>query len=387
MCQSKANGGKRCHASNGSNYPHILRGDEKSKLVSLTGDIAARPELFLHAAVVAARTGYSLSPDLAERIRAHAKDIKTLTPEQSWEQWNAIAHAPKPSAALKAIYDSGLEEQYPELAAIRGVEQSPFWHPEGSVEKHTAEAADVAARNAAQANLSDKETTIVVLGALCHDFGKSVSTHKEPETGKINSHGHEHTGKPIAKRFLRSIGADKDTVQQIGTIVKAHMHHTQPVQRSTARKLMKLLEEGGTTLEMWGHVAEADTGGRGSASTSGISKKWLDARDDVIAFDAIPKKGIIHGGVLSEMGLQSGMQFGIIVKAAKEAQENGEFDDLDGAKKWVNEYVASGVIAGIIEKEEERQRIKKEELAAHTKAKVAAEKKALREAKLKEGKE
>lgn len=386
MCQSKANGGKRCSETGGSNYPHLLRGDEKTKLITLTGDITSRPELFLHAAVASARTGYPLSPQLAEAIKAHAEAVKTLEPEQSWEQWKSIANAPTPSAGLKALYESGLEAQYPELAAIRGVEQSPFWHPEGSVEKHTAEAADVAARNAAVANLSEKETTIVVLGAICHDFGKSVSTQKDEE-GKISSHGHEHTGRPIAKRFLRSIGADKDTVQQIGTIVRAHMHHTQPVQRSTARKLMALLEEGGTTLELWGHVAEADTGGRGNASTSGISTKWLAARDDVIAHDAIPKKGLIHGGVLSEMGLQSGMQFGIIVKAAKEAQENGEFADLDEAKKWVNEYVESGVIAGLIEKEEERQRIKKEELVALTKAKVAAEKKALREAKLKEGKE
>lgn len=378
MCQSKANGGKRCTATAGSNYPHILRGDSEKKTITLTGDIESRPELFLHAAVAAARTGYTLDPELAAAISAKADAIKTLTPEQSWEQWQSIAKAPKPSAALKALYDSELENQYPELAAIRGVEQSPHWHPEGSVEKHTAEAADVAARNAASAGLSEKETTIVVLGAMCHDFGKSVSTQCDKETGKISSHGHEHTGKPIAKRFLRSIGADEDTVKQIGTIVKAHMHHTQPVQKSTARKLMALLEEGGTTLELWGHVAEADTGGRGSASTSGISKKWLDARAEVIAHDARPKKGIIHGGVLSEMGLKSGMQFGIIVNAAKEAQENDEFNDLEGAKKWVNEYIASGVIAGIIEEEEKRQAAKKAELVAMTKAKVAAEKAARR---------
>lgn len=386
MCQSKANGGKRCTETNGSNYPHILRGDEKTKLITLTGDIAARPELFLHAALASARTGYPLSPQLAEAIKAHAAEVKTITPEQSWEQWKGIANAPTPSAALKALYESGLEEQYPELAAIRGVEQSPFWHPEGSVEKHTAEAADVAARNAAAANLSEEETTIVVLGALCHDFGKSVSTHKD-EDGKINSHGHEHTGRPIAKRFLRSIGADAETVKQVGTIVKAHMHHTQPVQRSTARKLVKLLEEGGTTLKLWGHVAEADTGGRGTASTSGISKQWNAAWDDVVAHDTVPKKGIIHGGVLSEMGLKSGLQFAIIVKAAKEAQENGEFTELDGAKAWVNEYIASGVLDKLVAQEEERKRVKKEELVALTKAKVAAEKKALQEAKLKEGKE
>ncbi len=45
------------------------------------------------------------------------------------------------------------------------------------------------------------------------------------------------------------------------------------------------------------------------------------------------------GRHLIEAGLKPGTEFGIILKQSYEAQENGDFGDVDGAKEWLAQYL------------------------------------------------
>ena len=345
MCQSKADGGRRClrGISAFSNYPHLLGFDEKTATVDIKGSISGRPELALHAAVIAGRSGGSLSDKMVDAGKAVSEDFGSLSKGALWTQWKDIALSAYPSKALQAVHEMGLEKHFPELAAIRGVPQSPFWHPEGSVEIHTQQAADVAAGIARRDGLSDSETEVAVLGAICHDFGKSVSTQIDKD-GNITSQGHAETGAPLAASFLERIGASKEVREQVPLIVRSHMSHIHTPTESIVRKLRnKLHNDGkGTTLEMWARVADADKGGRGSASSKeSIAKEWLRIEKTVAQKEQNSgSRLLVNGPELAAAGLEPGPVYGWVIFKSKQAQLNGEFSTKDEGVEWVKQFIS-----------------------------------------------
>lgn len=344
MCQSITNGGRRCLRGIRafSNYPHILGFDEKTSTIVLKENIKDRPELALHAAVIAGRSGGSLSKELLAAATIASAQFESLPKGALWSQWKDIALTPEPSKALQAIHEMGWEKHFPDLAAIRGVPQSPIWHPEGSVEIHTQEAADVAAKIALRDKLSDSDTQVAVLGAICHDFGKAVSTEID-EDGNISSSGHAETGVPLASNFLEQIGASKAVKTQVPLIVLSHMSHIHAPSEPSVRKLRAKLDNDGkgTTLEMWTRVADADKGGRGSASSQGsIAGPWLKMEKSIIAKDEMAKRLLINGPEIAATGLKPGPVFGWIIFKSKQAQLNGEFSTHEESISWLNKFVA-----------------------------------------------
>jgi tRNA nucleotidyltransferase (CCA-adding enzyme) len=345
MCQSISNGGRRCLKGIRafSNYPHILGFDEKTSTITLKESIKDRPELALHAAVIAGRSGGSLSKEIVAAGKIASTQFDSLSKSKLWGQWKDIALSPEPSKALQAIYAMGWEKHFPELAAIRGVPQSPIWHPEGSVEIHTQQAADVAAKIALRDKLSDSETQVAVLGAICHDFGKAVSTQID-EDGNITSSGHAETGAPLAVNFLKQIGASKAVKTQVPLIVLSHMSHIHAPSEPSVRKLRNKLDNDGdgTTLEMWTRVADADKGGRGSASAKGsIAESWLKMEQAIIKKDERAKRMLINGPEIAATGLKSGPVYGWIIFKSKQAQMNGEFTTHEESISWLNKFVSN----------------------------------------------
>lgn len=345
MCQSLKNGGRRClkGMSAFSNYPHILGFDKKTATITLKESIEDRPELALHAAVIAGRSGGSLSKEIVAAGKIASTQFKSLSKSDLWSQWKDIALSAEPSRALQAIHEMGWEKHFPELAAIRGVPQSPLWHPEGSVEIHTQQAADVAAKIALRDKLSDTETQVAVLGAICHDFGKAVSTEVD-EDGHVSSSGHAETGAPLATNFLEQIGASKAVKTQVPLIVLSHMSHIHKPSEPSVRKLRSKLDNdgNGTTLEMWTRVADADKGGRGSASSKGsIAESWLKIEKSIIRKDEEAKRLLINGPEIAATGLKPGPVYGWIIFKSKQAQLNGEFSTVEDSVSWLNKFVAN----------------------------------------------
>lgn len=337
MCQSRANGGKRCVEQGRieSNYPHIVNINHKSKTIELTtGSFDDNPAIALHVAVLAARSGYTI--DETTRIAAEAASTKfdTLSKKQIWEQWNQMLLAENPSEGLKALHSIGWEHHFPELAAIRGVPQSPEWHPEGDVEVHTQQAADVAARLAKNDNLNPQETRIAVMSAICHDFGKSVST-KVAADGSISSADHDKTGVPLAKSFLERIGTDKDTLREVPILVREHMCHVHTPTPRSLRNLVARLD--GVSIQTWSRLAEADRGGRGTASTSGVSKEWLELNEVLQKENVTHFRRIIDGKFLRDLGSTDYDNFGSILRLATKAQHRGIVTNEETAMKWLQE--------------------------------------------------
>lgn len=343
MCQSKENGGKRCDASlsGHSNYPQAIRLDKR------TGQWVLNEENFtnhgshvLHTAIVAARSGEQPSSSILELSRENSHLWKTMTPTERWGFWQDLTNLDNPSSALSTLHEMGWENNFPALANIRDVPQDPSWHPEGAVHIHSQQAADVAAHNATHDGLDSYERKMAVLGTLCHDMGKSTHTQIH-EDGRITSKEHASAGSPIARGFLKDIGAPKSIVQAVPQLVYEHMcHANDEFEERAMRNLESRLTQSGATYEQLCRVIDADNGGRGSASRTGHGQKWLNLRADYHAREEARRnrpRPLMNGDFLQELGLKPGVWFGVLIAEYKAENRS---DTRDEAAAWVRSYAA-----------------------------------------------
>lgn len=152
---------------------------------------------------------------------------------------------------------------YPELAALVGVQQDPRWHPEGDVWTHTLMAVDVAANIVRREELEGDDAFVILLGALCHDFGKPATT--QFRDGHLRSWNHHKEGVAPTRRFLSRMGFGESIEGRVSHLVEDHMFLSMRTGNHTTDRAIRHLSarlEPATIQELvW--VMEADLRGRG----------------------------------------------------------------------------------------------------------------------------
>lgn len=144
---------------------------------------------------------------------------------QNFEELMKILISEKPSQHF-----SRQDENLPELSALSGVEQDAFHHPEGDAWNHTMLVLDEAAKLKNQAENPEG----FMLAALCHDFGKAVTT--SVIDGKIRSFGHDKEGVEITRLFLERMGTNSNYVLNM---VQMHMQPNQLISQGSKAKAFR----------------------------------------------------------------------------------------------------------------------------------------------------
>jgi tRNA nucleotidyltransferase (CCA-adding enzyme) len=296
-----------------------------------TSAFAEDPLRVLRAVQFAARFGWRLAPETAVLCQSLAPSYAELPSERVWGEVEKIGtRGDSITAALEVLAETGWERHFPQIAALHGIEQDPEWHPEGDVWAHSGLAGDQAARLAHDAGLRGTDRLVVVMAALLHDAGKV--THTQRCGGRITSHGHAAAGVEPAREFLRSVGCPGGIRARILPLIREHMNcigrPTRPAVRRLARRVAP------ATLAELSLVVGADRAGRGDPAEPNPAAAWLEM-GRALQVDARPAKGILTGGHLIAAGMAPGPAFKPLLAAALEAQDAGEFDDEEGALRWL----------------------------------------------------
>lgn len=293
------------------------------------GEDPLRP---LRAMQFAARFSMQLAPATAAICHTLIGEAATLPGSRIREEWRKWCQAATPSCGLIALRESGWLTLYPELSALTDCPQDPRWHPEGSVWQHTLQVVDQAAAIATRYNLDLRIREQLLIAALCHDMGK-VETTVRHDNGEISSPGHNHQGIAIAARFLRRIHFPKEVETHILPLIREHMAHIhgQPGERSV-RKLAFRLQP--ANIALWEMLVEADASGRFPAPPSRPAQGWLQLATTMQQHRQ-PAERIISGRMLIGFGIEPGPAMGALLAKAYQAQLNGDFSDLDSARKWL----------------------------------------------------
>ncbi len=193
------------------------------------------------------------------------------------------------------------------------------------------------------ADLDRPRLAAVMLGAVCHDLGKPLTT--AVIDGRWRSPGHEAAGVPAATRILDRFNVNSidgfDVRRQVLGLVAEHLrpsafHKTKDTVKDGAfRRLAARVD-----LELLVRFGRADCHGRGGTFDCS-AMDWFIERARTLGVEHAPPAPILLGRHLLELGVAPGPRMGEILRAVYERQLDGAVVTLDDARAAAGEALAA----------------------------------------------
>jgi poly(A) polymerase len=277
----------------------------------------------LRAVRFAARFDYKIDPATFAAIQKLAPQIHQVSCERVREELTRMLTEGRARRAFELLDTSGLlREVLPEIAAMKGVEQSPQYHPEGDVFVHT-----LLLLEKLQAGCSVSVSKTLAWGALLHDVGKPPTFRVAPD--RIRFDGHVEVGVKMAAEICRRLRFSNYETDQILALIDNHMRFAdvQRMKQSTLKRFLRLpaFEE---HLEL--HRMDC-LSSHGQLDSYDYSREQLRS----LPPEAIRPAPLITGRDLIEAGYEPGPRFKEILAAIEDAQLEGRLTSREAAMESV----------------------------------------------------
>ena len=299
------------------------RTDLERGIIRTIGDPEARfgedKLRMLRAVRFASRFGYILDMATMKAIQKLAPEIRQVSAERVRDEMTKMLTEGRARLAFFMLYATKLlQEVLPEIAAMKGVEQPPEFHPEGDVFIHTLLLLD---------NLPKTVTATLAWGALLHDVGKPPTFRIGPD--RIRFDNHVDVGVKMAEGICERLRFSNDDKDQILALVDNHMRfaHAMQMSESTLKKFLRMprFDE---HLEL--HRLDCVASNGIMASYDYVQEKMAATPPEVMR-----PTPLVTGEDLIAAGYQPGPRF----KEILEAVEDGQLEDRLHNKEEAMEFV------------------------------------------------
>jgi poly(A) polymerase len=334
FASAEADALRRDFTVNGLFYDPVVRqlydwvGGQADLAAKIIRTIGAPEERFaedhlrlLRAVRFAAQLNFAIHPETFAAIRTFAPKIQLVSAERIREELQKLFAPPHAARGLVLLRDSGLlEPVLPELAATIHCDQSPNFHPEGTVFEHIRLMLEQL-----PADAPDSLAWAVIL----HDIAKPVTTHTDPATGAIHFYGHEKVGAEMAEGILQRLRFPKKQTAEITACVLHHMQFKDVLQmrKSTVRRM--LLRET-FPLELALHRLDC-LGSHGSLD----HYEFMLAQQAELDDQPEIRPPLLDGHDLLALGVKAGPEMGALMHEVRERQLQGELTTPEAAREWV----------------------------------------------------
>jgi len=266
----------------------------------------------------AASLRFAIEETTFQAIQQHAATITGISWERIGEEVTRILTEGGARGGFELLDTTGLLEPIlPEVEAMKGVEQSPDFHPEGDVFTHTL---------LGLGHLVEPTETLAY-GYLLHDVAKPVCAKREGD--RITFYGHTEKGAEMAVEILKRLKRSRAVWERVAYLVRNHLRHTQAPRMRLGTLKRFLAEEG---IEELLELARVD-----ALSANGDLQYYNFCRQKMAELkeEGLHPEPLLRGRDLITMGYSPGPLFGEILKAVEEAQLEGELRTKEEAEEWV----------------------------------------------------
>jgi tRNA nucleotidyltransferase/poly(A) polymerase len=299
--------------------------DLRAGLIRAIGDPGARIAedrlRMLRAVRFAARLRFRIDPETHAAIVAAAPTLPDIASERIGDEIVKILTEGGARRGFELLAETGLlDAVLSEVARMRGVVQSPDYHPEGDVWTHTLILLE-------QLPAGAPET--LALGALLHDVAKPLCAGRKGD--RITFYGHPSVGADVAVAICQRLRRSRETWERVDYLVRHHLRLVQaPEMRLSTLKKM-LAEEGFDELS---RLARLDA----LASSHDLGYVlFCERRKMELGSEALRPPRLLSGADLLAMGYPQGPKVGEILRAVEDAQLEGEIATRAGATAFVHE--------------------------------------------------
>ncbi|MDR3153827.1 MAG: HD domain-containing protein [Deltaproteobacteria bacterium] len=288
------------------------------------------PVRMLRAMSLLARRPFAAGGDVLAAAGRHAGLLPGAPPERSWREWRLLAESPRPHLGLTFLRDSGLLSAYPALDALRALPQYRHFHPEGSVWNHSVLAVQAMSRIAPQ---KGARRAVLSLAALLHDVGKTLaarSAQAKDGCPLVIYPDHAAKGVPVAREFLRSIGAPGAVVRAVTKLTARHMDLAfKAFEPAVLRRTARGLAPDADLADFWAIVA-SDWNGR-SPWPEKFPLSLEEFLEPVGGKTGAAPDLVTGRDILEAFGIGAGPEVGRLLKLAREATDDGRVSSREQA--------------------------------------------------------
>ena len=306
------------------------REDLERKLIRAIGKPRSRFEedrlRMVRAIRFAASLGFAVESETLAAIRELAPTVKQISWERIGEEITRILTEGGAKNGFLLLDATGLLKLLlPEIDVMKGVEQSPDYHPEGDVFTHT------------MLTLShlNSPTETLAYGCLLHDVGKPICARRDEE--RLTFYGHTEKGAQMAEDVLKRLKRSRATRERVAYLVRNHLRHLQASQMRLAT-LKRFLGEDG--IDELLELTRID-----ALSANGDLQHYRFCKEKLVELkkEEMHPEPLLRGRDLIAMGFSPGPVFQTILKQVEEAQLGGELSSREEAMDWVNKHYGNEV--------------------------------------------
>ena len=208
--------------------------DIEDKIIRCVGDAKERFSedalRIMRAVRFSAQLGYQIENNTKEAIRELSSSLVHISAERIQTELVKIAVSPHPEK-LKLAYEAGITKVIlPEFDVCMETEQNNPHHCY-SVGEHILKSME-----------KIRPDKTLRLAMLFHDIGKP-ETLTVDEKGIFHFHGHQAVSEKMARRILKRLKFDNDTVYMVANLVRYHDYDVVAGEKYVRRAIMKIGED------------------------------------------------------------------------------------------------------------------------------------------------
>jgi poly(A) polymerase len=304
--------------------------DLDSKLVRAIGTPRSRFEedrlRMIRAVRFAASLDFAVENETFAAIGELAPSIRQISWERIGDEITRILTEGGAKTGFELLDRAGLLRiLLPEIDAMKGVEQSPEYHPEGDVFTHTMLTLEYL----------DSPTETLAYGCLLHDVGKPVCIRHDE--ARLTFYGHTEKGAAMAEEVLKRLKRSRATRERVAYLVRNHLRHLQAPQMRLST-LKRFLGEDG--IDELLELTRID-----ALSANGDLQHYRFCMEKLaeLKTEEIHPEPLLRGRDLIAMGFSPGPNFQQILKQVEEAQLGGELSSREQAMAWVEKNYRSEI--------------------------------------------
>jgi poly(A) polymerase len=247
------------------------------------------PLRMLRAIRFSAQLGFTLEAATAIAIAEMRESIGIISIERVNDELSKLLKTDAPRRGVELLVESGLAELVlPEVPALQL--ESDEHHHHKDVYQHSLtvldQAIDLEKSRAASGTGIASPDLVLRLAALLHDIGKPATKRNEPG-GQVSFHHHDIVGAKLAKKRLRELRFDNDTIAAVGRLIELHLRffgYTEGAWTDSA--VRRYVRDAGDQLERLHILTRADVTTRNRRKADQLSFAYDDLEERIAVLAA-----------------------------------------------------------------------------------------------------
>jgi poly(A) polymerase len=237
------------------------------------------PLRMMRAARFTSQLGFEVSDEVREAMTARASTLSIVSIERVNDELSKLLSTDDPVPGLRLLVETGIAELVlPELPAM--ILEKDEHHHHKDVYEHSLTVLDQAIGYEKERHPETPPDLILRVAALLHDIGKPATRRLEPG-GVVTFHHHDLVGAKLAKKRLKALRFDNDTIAAVTRLIELHLRFFGYTEGGwTDSAVRRYVRDAGDQLERLHMLTRADvtTRNRRKADRLGFAYDDLEER-------------------------------------------------------------------------------------------------------------